>query len=248
MSKIWPIRQRCKVNWLADLSPTQDRSLAWCRSRGESDKPSLDHGVCFIKNLTQFKCIVSRDISERSKITTTLADKIILETFWLRHRERQPDLPQWGNCSAKEPYRDQSAQPNTQLRLHYSLCRTCAHKLENTQLHLLPPGKHFPETLFVFFSLQLLPRCRAAPLTLQSWISTLESDTSCQGPQKNNLYWIDLDYITSPPRWRVYAVLAMQFPGWAAAKGVSMDTTANSRFIHPRRHFYIQSIIFRCIY
>lgn len=164
---MWAIRLRCKVNWFADLRPTQDRSLGWCWARGESDKPSLNRGVGFIKNLTQFKRIVSRDISERSKITTTLADKIVLETFWLRHRERQPDLPQWGNCSAREPYRDWSAQPNTPLRLHYSLCGTCAHELENTQLHLLPSGKHFPETLFVFFSPRFLPRCRVAPLTLR---------------------------------------------------------------------------------
>lgn len=87
-----------------------------------------------------------------SKITPSSVNKIVLGTFWLRQRERQPDLPQRGNCSAKEPYRDSSAQPNTQLHLHFALCGTCAHELENTLLHLVPSGKHFAETLCLFLS------------------------------------------------------------------------------------------------
>lgn len=122
-----------------------------CRVRHDTSEPQSR----IIKNLTQFQRTVSRDISKRSRIPPTSVDKIVLETFWLRHRERQPDLPQRGNCSAKEPYRDWSTKPNTQLHLHFSLCGTCAHELENTLLHLLPSGKHFPETLCLFLSFDL---------------------------------------------------------------------------------------------
>lgn len=211
------------------MRPTQGWSFEWRAGERWWWEGGVGHDTSepqsrIIKNLTQFKRTVSRGISQRSKIPPTSVDKIVLETFWLRHRERQPDLPQWGNCSAKEPYRDWSAEPNTQLHLHFSLCGTCAHELENTLLHLLPSGKHFPETLCLFLSSvpPKMPRCTTDP-----FIFTLESETCCQRPLKTRLYWIYLhtNYISSRPRWPVYAALRSAMPGWDAAKGVSMDAT-----------------------
>lgn len=169
---MWAIRLRCKVNWFADLRPTQDRSLGWCWARWESDKPSLNRGVGFIKNLTQFKRIVSRDISERSKITTTLADKIVLETFWLRHRERQPDLPPVRElfCQGALQRLVSSAKhtaPSPLLTLRDVRTRAGKHTIAPSTLRKTLPR----DTLCLFLSSvpPKMPRCTANPAR-QLWI------------------------------------------------------------------------------
>lgn len=228
---------RYKVNWLAYLRPTHDRSFGWrevgWRLGGRGDHPSEPQSR-IIKNLTQFKRTVSRDISARSKIPPTSVDKIVLETFWLRHRERQPDLPQWGNCSAKEPYRDWSAQPNTQLHLHFSLRGTCAHELENTLLHLLPSGKHFPETLCLFLSsvTPKMPCCTTNP-AWQPLIFLLYSLKHLASVHYRLVcikftYMQITKYTTNLPWWPFLCCSGRAMQGWVAAKLISMDATVTA--------------------